>query len=227
MRRETTTVITGVLILVAFGAIMVYSASDGTLLRWHLFCAALGGVALYIAVHLDYHRLRDPLLFRFVLISSLGLLVLVLTPGIGLEVDGARRWISIAGFRFQPSEYAKFALILLLAVKLTDNQQEIKRFWGGFLAPMLATGLFAALVLAERDLGIPVMMVAVAFVMICIAGARWRYLIASVAPLMGGVFLLIVMAPHRVQRLAAFISPWEHRDAAGWQLIQSLSAFAQ
>ena len=232
MKRETTLLISSVLALVLVGVLMVYSASSvradaESRLERQLVYVAIGLTVMFFAARFDYHRLRDRPIFRGVVLLSLALLGLVLLPGAGVLVDGAQRWVRIGGFQFQPSEVAKFALILLLAVKLTDNRQHIHRLFRGFIPPMLISALFAGLVLAERDLGVPVMMFGVAFVMLCAAGVRWGYLLASFVPACAAVLFLVLAYPHRLERLLAFLNPWDYRKTAGWQLIQSLSAFAR
>jgi cell division protein FtsW len=230
MKRETTAVITIALALMMIGVLMVYSTSAlnemvGRLLPRHLIYVAVGLCALFVGARFDYHRFRDPLVYRGILLITLGLLVAVLI--VGITVDGGRRWIGYGAFRFQPSELAKFAVIVLLAVKLTQNRREITQFWRGFLPPIVLAAIFAGLVLAERDLGVPVVMMAVTFIMMCVAGVRWRYLLVSVVPLTLGIVAAVVYAPHRLQRLLAFLDPWEHRTGHSFQLIQSMSAFAQ
>ncbi len=232
MRRETTLFITCVLALVCMGVLMVYSASavrgEGTgLLRKQLLFVSVGLVAMLVASRFDYHRFMEPILYRPIVLGAFALLIAVLIPGVGREIYGAQRWIRLGGFQFQPSEFAKFALVLLLAVKLTTNRDEVHTFFHGYVPAMMVAGSFAAMVLLERDLGIPVMMMGTTYVMLCVAGVRWRYLLASIIPLGGAVFALVLYAPHRIRRLTAFINPWEYREDAGWQLIQSLSAFAQ
>lgn len=230
MRKETTSVIVITLALMLIGALMVYSTSalnaklDGLLAR-HLIYVAVGLCALFVASRFDYHRFRDPMIYRGLLLGTLGLLVLVLV--LGVEVDGGRRWLRIGPFQFQPSEFAKFTLIVFLAVKLTQNREHVKEFWRGFVPPICYAGVFAGLVLAERDLGVPVVMMAVTFIMLCIAGVRWRYLVISAVPALAAVGAAVVLAPHRMQRLTAFLDPWPHRSGASFQLIQSLAAFAQ
>ncbi len=232
MKRETTAVVIITLALSLLGVLMVYSVSEvnadlrGLHLRQAMFFAA-GVVAMLIAAKTDYHRLASPLIFRSILFVTIALLGLVLIPGIGVRVNGAQRWINLGGFGFQPSELAKFALVVLLAVKLAQNRQTVEKFWTGFLPPLLVAGVFAALVYLERDLGIPVLMVGVAFVMLFVAGARWHYLAGSFVPAVFLIFALILTSPHRVKRLTAFLDPWEDRLESGFNLIQSLSAFAQ
>ena len=228
MPRETTMVFSVVMALVLLGILMVFSTSElspvtGSLLDRQLRFVLIGFAAMLFASRFNYHHFADKLVYRSMFFFTLLLLVLVLIPGVGTKVDGAQRWL----FGFQPSELAKFTLVTLLAVKLTSNREHVKKLFRGFLPPMLTASFFAGLVLLERDLGVPVVMMGVAAIMACVAGVRWIYLGASVVPLAGAVTSLIIFWPHRAVRILAFLRPWDHREDAGWQLIQSMSAFAQ
>lgn len=232
MARETTILMTAVLALVSFGALMVYSAAAldpnaHTVLTRQPIYIAIGFVGMIIASRFDYRHFKDPVLFRGLIAITLTLLVLVLVPGIGTNVDGGQRWLRLGPLGFQPSEVAKFVLIVWLAVKLTDNRERLHTFFRGFMPPMLIAGLFTGLVLAERDLGVPIVMMASVFVMIFVAGTRWQYLVMCVAPCLALGTILVALAPHRVARVMAFLNPYDHRESAGWHLIQSFSAFAQ
>jgi len=232
MRQETTLVMIAVLSLVCVGVLMVYSTGQlgarvPVSIARQLVYVALGIGALSLAARFDYHRLQDPHILRSIVLVTLLLLVLVLIPGIGRKVDGARRWIQIGSFGFQPSELAKFAVVLLLAVKLTQNRKEVGKFFTGFLPNFIIGCLFAGLVLLERDLGVPVVIMGAMYVMLFAAGTPIPYLASSLVPVGAAVVGLIVYAPHRISRLIAFVNPWDHRDDASFQLVQSLSAFAQ
>ena len=232
MTRETTVLNMCVLILVCLGALMVFSVSavstqlDGVLVK-HLLYLALGVILFLVLSHMDYHVLGNKKVFRFIIGFALLLLLLVLVPGIGTKVAGARRWIRFFGFQFQPSEFARFALVLLLAVKLTQNRANIARFWPGLVPPFVVAGFFAFLVAAERDVGIPAVMMVTAYVMVYVAGGRKLYLGGMVGLGVGALALAIGLFPHRMARILAFLDPWAYRQSSGWQLIQSLSAFAQ
>ncbi len=229
MRKEVTAVFTLVLALVSIGTLMIYSARayqvGATEPRTHLYALAIGFITMLVAARFDYHRLRDGVVFRGIVLLSVVLLVVVLLKGV--EVNGAKRWIRLPGIQLQPSEFAKFALILLLAVKLTHNRENIQRFFSGFLPPVCIAGLFAGLVLAEKDLGVPVVMMAVAYIMMIVAGVSWRYMLMSALPIGAVVLVAVVKSPHRVARLAAFRDPWADPLGSGFNLIQSYSAFAQ
>lgn len=241
MIRESVALLTMVLALVLIGILMVYSATtvsasatahvDGANEFGHLWkqlqYVTIGLLGMAVAVRFDYHRLASPRIYRPIVLLAFALLLLVLVPGIGVKVYGAQRWIQVAGFRFQPSEFAKMALIILLAVKLSSNQGEIKSFFRGFVPAVVVTFLFAALVFLEKDLGVPVVMIGVAFLMIFAAGTRWIFVITCVLAAGSGVTAIALATPHRVQRLVAFLDPWQYAQNEGFQLIQSMTAFAR
>lgn len=232
MQRETTAIIVIVLILVACGVLMVYSATavggDGFgLLRRQLAYVAIGLFVFFLFARFDYHRLGEAKFYRNILLVSLGMLVLVLFPPFGVEVDGARRWLKIGPFQFQPSEIAKFALILWLAVKLTVNRMHAKKFWSGFLPPIMVTGLFVFLIYKEKDLGLPAVLLGVSLIVMWNAGINVVYLMLTGVAGVAGVVYIAVTTPYRLERLLAFLDPGAHRDDASFQLVQSLRAFAQ
>lgn len=232
MRRESITLLSVVLTLVMIGTFSVYSAlavhpgGEATILR-HYQILAIGFLLLFLGVRVDYHLLKHPLIFRFIVCTSILLLILVIIPTIGVKVNGARRWIDLSGFRFQPSELAKFALVLLLAVKLSTNQEKIKKFTEGFMPAMIITGAFAGLVLLERDLGTPVVLCAAAFFMCFVAGVRWFYLALSAIPGSILLWMLIMTSEYRAKRFTAFLDPWADSGGYAYQLIQSMTAFVQ
>ncbi len=232
MKRETTVLTMSVLILAALGALMVFSVStvsprlDGVFVK-HALYLALGILLFMVLSHMDYHVLGNKRVFQVIVAGAVALLFLVLVPGIGTKVDGARRWIRVLGQGFQPSEFARFALVLLLAVKLTQNRANITRFWPGLVPPFVVAAFFAVLVAAERDVGIPAMMMVTAYVMVYIAGGRKFYLSGMAGLGAAALAGAIVFFPHRLVRVTTFLDLWTYRQDSGWQLIQSLSAFAQ
>lgn len=230
MKQHTVTVMSISLALTAIGFLMVYSAGtfspdDGNVFLKQCIYTVIGMAAFFLFVRFDYRHYMDPLIFRGIVLTALLLLAAVLV--IGHEVDGGKRWLRFGPIGFQPSEFAKFALVLLLAVKLTHGREHTEKFWRGFVPPLVITCVFAGLVLAERDIGIPFMMFVTAYVMVFAAGARWAHMALCALPVAGAGVAAVVMAPHRMARLAAFLDPFQDRRDTGWQLIQSLSAFAQ
>lgn len=226
--------------LSAVGLVLVFSASpayssvtdkdDPRDMFYHLSRQvahmALGFAAMLALSRFDYHRWNQRWAYRTVVGISLTLLVLVLI--IGAERNNSQRWIilPIIG-TIQPSEIAKFAIIILLAVKLAENQHDIKNFKRGFMPPILLIMLFSGLVVLERDLSTPAVIACAGMLMVAIAGARWLHLALSVLGGGGAFALLCWMSPERIRRLMAFRDPWEYRFDEGMQLVQSLSGFAR
>ncbi|GMV93863.1 MAG: hypothetical protein AMXMBFR82_36410 [Candidatus Hydrogenedentota bacterium] len=239
MKRESIFAFNVVLVLVFIGMLMVYSASavrsyspDGMAAEpafppflKQFVCVAIGMAGLFVAARFDYHNFRSRIVLWPLVLITLGLLIAVLIHGDA--VRGGQRWISIFGFSVQPSELAKSTLVILLAVKLSENQAILTRFWRGFLPPILIVGLFAGLVLLEQDLGTPVVMVSVAMLMIVMAGGRWAHVLPTCLPAAVAVYALIKGSGYRSDRIEAWLDPWKHRSDKGLQLIESLAGFAR
>ncbi|HNY86442.1 MAG TPA: putative peptidoglycan glycosyltransferase FtsW [Candidatus Hydrogenedentes bacterium] len=230
IRHATTALILTVLSLCALGALMVFSVCTvhtGGMWTFVKHLIAMGvGLALFTwLLHRDYHKLGEPRVFLGMIVVSVALLALVLL--VGKVTDGATRWIKIAGFSLQPSELARVALIVFLAVKLTQYQNRVRNFVMGCFFPMVTAFVFSLPVVAQRDAGIPFMMLLTAGVMVFVAGARWSHLAGAAAVGAGFIYALVKFAPHRLERVMVFLDPWSHREDGGWQLIQSMSAFAQ
>ncbi len=162
----------------------------------------------------------------WLLISSV-LLILVLVPGVGRNVNGSQRWLALGPLTLQPSELAKASMILFLSGYLLRQGKALQESWLGFLRPLMVLGVVAVLLLAEPDFGATVIMLATAFGMLFLAGMRLTHL-ALVMALTGGLgALLILAAPYRLVRLVAYLDPWADPFGAGFQLIQSLIAFGR
>jgi cell division protein FtsW len=219
-----------ILSLAAIGAVMVYSASAITAqqqlgdqfhyLKRQLLAGGIGLGLLVLALKLGHRRI-SALAYPLLALSFL-LLALVLIPGVGKLAGGARRWLDLGLLRFQPAEAAKVALVLYLARSLARKHDRLGEFAIGFLPHAVVTGLMAALVLAERDLGTVVIMALVLFSMLFAAGVRVRWLLGAVALAAPAFWYLVASTPYRVQRFLAFLDPWGHRDGAGFQLVESL-----
>lgn len=232
MKAETKILIVITTTLVLLGILMIYSVgalrdAKATLFLKHLVYVTLGTAGFLIMMHKDYHDLGKPSMLRFIVISSLVLLALTFIPPFRLSMGGASRWIGWRNISFQPSEFAKFALVLLLAVRLTQHQERIRNFGAGFVLPFFLAGIFVSIVLLQKDIGIPFVMLAATFVMAWVAGVRKLYLLGSVGICGICGSALIAMYPYRLDRVWALADPWKYRDTIGYQLIQSLAAFSQ
>lgn len=162
-----------------------------------------------------------------VLLAALALLVLVLVPGIGREVNGSTRWIPLAIFNLQVSEAAKLALMIYLSGWLVRHGHQVRSTMMGFLIPMTVLALTGMLLLLEPDFGAAVVIIATGMSMLFLAGVPlWRFGVV----LLGAVGLgaaLIVGSPYRWNRLTAFVNPWEDPFNSGFQLTQSLIAIGR
>lgn len=188
----------------------------------YLALASIAGVVAYRVPVEFWYRTA----WIWLLLSSL-LLILVLVPGVGRNVNGSQRWLALGPLTLQPSELAKAAMILFVSGYLVRQGQVLRESWRGFLRPMLVVALVAVLLLAEPDFGASVIMLATVFGMLFLAGMRLGHLavIMVVTVILGG--LLIQAAPYRLQRLIAYTDPWADPYGAGFQLIQSLIAFGR
>ena len=194
-------------------------------LQRQLFAAAIGLVAgsACLFVPMDFWRTVGPLL----LLAGLGLLFVVLMPGVGVEVNGARRWMRIGIMNLQVSEPARLCLILYLSGYLVRRARDVRERFIGFLRPMFLLSVACAALLAEPDFGAAVVLLATALAMLFVAGARIRdfllfFLVGSAA-----MAALAVASPYRMQRLTGFLDPWADPYDSGFQLTQSLIAIGR
>jgi cell division protein FtsW len=215
--------------LTGFGVVMVFSAGAAFAAKtygdWTYFLkreavySAAGLLAFVVGMRLDYsfyRRLAYPLLFL-----SMAMLAAVLK--VGPAINGAVRWFRWGPLSFQPSELAKFALALYLAVLLARKAEKVKDFRMGFLPPLAITGIFLALLLKQPDLGTAVIMGVTALGLLFVAGTRTSYILLSVlvtAPI--GWQLFIARESWRRERILAFLYPWKFRRGTGYQLYESL-----
>ncbi|MBR5192588.1 MAG: putative lipid II flippase FtsW [Clostridia bacterium] len=220
-----------VVFLSLIGIVFIYSASNYSanstykdpfyFVKKQAIGIALGIVALIFTSNLNLNVLKK--LNVPIAIICIILLLLVFVPGIGVENYGARRWIGFGGFTLQPSEIAKFSLILFSACYVSKHPNKLKTFIG--IMPILAYGLtLCLLIILEPNMSITVCVVLLMITLLFVGGMRIKHLIILIVPtFLVGVFL-IISAPYRLDRLAAFLNPWSSPKGEGYQLIQSLYA---
>lgn len=215
--------------LAIFGCIMVYSASSYIAnyrysnpyfyLTKQIVGAVLGIIAMFVCTFVNYQKLKK--LKWWVVIISAILLALVFIPGIGVENYGAKRWLNLGLFTIQPSEFAKFALVLFSAAYLSDNYEKIGKF--KTLLPVLGVGLgFCLLVILEPNMSITMCIGFIMLFMLFVGGTKMKHFVWLGIPAACAVPALIIVEPYRVQRFMAFLNPWASPQAEGFQLIQSL-----
>lgn len=161
----------------------------------------------------------------WMVVGSLLLLAAVHIPGIGREVNGARRWITLGPIGFQPSEVAKWTTIIVIAWYAAHRAQSLGKFWLGFLPPMIFTGIVCA-VIALEDLGTAALIGMVAVFMLIAAGSKLWHVAALAPPAIAGLVAAIIANPYRLDRLRAFIDPYQDPQGIGYHMIQSMAAVA-
>jgi cell division protein FtsW len=226
---EYSLLLTATLCLLAFGVVMVFSASSTTSLlgesgdsAYYLKRTALFGIAgLLLMRVLSLHGARVVrALTPMILLISIGLLVLVLMPGIGVQANGAQRWIGAGLIQIQPSEIAKLAVVLYGAYVLAARPRMVSRI--GTLVPYLgAVALVCFLVVIEPDLGTAMIACFACAAMLIAAGARMRDLGLLAGALGVAVVLAIAIEPYRMERLTGFLDPNGDPGGAGFQAIQA------
>lgn len=229
IRNVRINLFTVTVVLICVGIVMIYSASniysweryndEFFFLKRHVSFVVIGAVLAFLIMSFDYRRLRKyakPLL----LISFL-LLALVLIPGIGREVAGARRWFRFKFLSFQPSELANLAVIIYTADFLSRKGNVINKFWRGFVPVALVLGVTALFILAQPDLGTAVALSVVVMVMLFVAGLRFSYFLSLALVSLPALYMLIFSVAYRRMRILAFLNPYADPKGAGFQIIQS------
>jgi cell division protein FtsW len=224
--------LTGVLLLL--GIIMVGSASvalaakEGDLFSFQekQFIFGIGGVLLALAV------MRVPTEFwqrhAYVLLGiSLALLLFVLIPGLGLKVNGSRRWLHLYWFNFQASEASRVLILIYLCSYLVRREEEIRTTFLGILKPLGLLVIAAAFLLAEPDLGAGVVIMVTGFVMLFLAGAQLRYLVGIAIAVTLPIAAVVRLTPWRWERVISFLNPWADPERTGYQLTQALMAIGR
>jgi cell division protein FtsW len=221
-----------VVFLTAIGIVMVYAASAySAMVRFHdpfyflkkeflFFLIGLGAMVVMANVNYIYLRwMVYPLL-----LLCLFMMVLVLIPGFGVEVGGARRWLRVGSFTFQPSEFTKVVLIIYMAHSLMKKEDKVKDFVYGFVPYMVILGIFFILLMLQPDMGTAVCISAGIVLMLFMAGTRLRYLVGLLAASLPLMYFLIMSEGYRKERFLAFCDPWKVASGSGFQIFHSFLA---
>ncbi|MDR2656651.1 MAG: putative lipid II flippase FtsW [Oscillospiraceae bacterium] len=221
-------------LLLMAGLVVLFSASyyvfqdqgDAlTKVKQQLFGIIVGSSAMFVLSRIDYNFWRKTWVVVSMLVAAAVLLILVLVPGIGSRMNGSRRWILVAGISFQPSEFAKFAIVLYMAHALTRIGDNIMRFFRGIVPVLIVPGAAFLLILEQPNLSTAGSIIIVSIIMIYIAGAKFRHLgLLGIAGAVVGIFYAW-SEPYRRDRLLSFRDPFAMMQDEGYQLAQSLIAF--
>ncbi len=214
-------------LLTLFSATYYKAVDQGDALlevKKQLIGVGLGGFLMLLTSRIPYRFWQRPRVVILALTGSFALLVLVLIPGIGVYVNGSRRWLNIAGLSFQPSELAKIASVMYLASTLSFRLKQVERLWTGILPLLVVPAAMFLLILQQPNLSTAGSIMIVAVLMMLLAGAKWKHL-----SLMGVVGLAVGFAyawvePYRRERLLSFRNPFAQMSDEGYQLSQALIA---
>ena len=216
------------LILLSYGLLILFSATQplsrgaSYFTKQCIWCG-VAGVCFLMFVFLPLQKLER--IAPWIGVLTVGLLLSVFIPGIGICIKGSRRWIGSGGLRFQPSEPAKVGFILFFSYFLSNHMHE-KRFFKGFIQPIACVGVFCALLMLEPDFGTTVLFGTVALLLLFVRGMRWIYILPAVVAGLAIFAVAVYLNPVRFNRILAFLNLEANRTASGYQLWQSLLAFS-
>ena len=225
----------GCLALLGLGLVMITSASSEVssvqsgnpwyfMVRHLIYLLiGLGACAVVLMVPIaTWQRMGGTLL-----LGAFGVLVLVLVPGVGREVNGSMRWIGFGAFNVQPSEIAKVFVVAYLAGYLVRREDEVRHRWIGFIKPIVVLIPLAGLLLMEPDFGATVVMLGSAGAMLFLGGVGLLRFALLASAAVAAVVVLVQTQEYRLQRLITFTDPWADQFGSGYQLTQALIAFGR
>lgn len=226
MKVAVTILVSCVAALLALGMVMLYSSSMAQVgaryLTMQLVWCALGLAACVVTTLLDYRQLKR---FWWVILSiALLMLALVLDKHVGAKINGARRWFSLWGMHFQPSEFAKIALIIALAWYGEHYQRQMPLWKRGVLIPGLLIGITVGLIFVEPDVGNALVLATVSGILLLISGIRLRYFLPPVLAAAIGIGLFIYYNPMRSGRIYSWLHVEETRRNTGLQAYEAMVA---
>lgn len=223
------------LALACMGLLMIYSASammagdrftsDYYYLKRQVVYLAGGLLVMGLCQRMDYHVLRK--LVYPILIGALFLVALSYVPGFKSAASGAARWVKIGFIRFQPSEFAKLAVIVFMAYSLAKKGDRVKLFGVGVLPHLLIVGAVMVAVLGQKDLGAVLVIAAIVGIMMFVGGVRMVHLVSILLLSLPFLYFAVASVGYRRKRILAFLNPWSDRYGSGFQIIQSLVSFHQ
>ncbi len=220
-----------VIFLSFIGLLFIYSASNYSanatykdslyFVKKQALGIGVGVIAMFLTAQVDY-RLLKKIAIPFAIVAVL-LLLAIFIPGLGVENYGAKRWIGFGSFTIQPSEFAKFALILFSAWYIAKDPSRIRTFIG--ILPILGYGgLLCVLIIVEPNMSITVCVAMLMLAVLFATGMQIKHFLAILVPIIFLGIALILIEPYRLNRLSAFLNPWASPKGEGYQLIQSLYA---
>jgi cell division protein FtsW len=217
--------------LLLIGIIMIYSTSSAkvansthtfnTAFLRHIMWVAIAIIGMLVMMKIDYHYLQK--YSTAICVIALVGLVVVLIPQIGTVTYGARRWIRFGSyFGYQPSEFAKLAMIIFLSGYIAKNREKMSTFLRGFVVPIVLVGVVSLLILMEPDFGTAMFISMITFVLLMAGGTRIVYVVFAMIASIPHIYQMMHNIPtYRYNRLLAFLDPWKDPMGIGYQIIQS------
>ncbi len=222
-----------VLFLVGIGIVMVYSSSsalamkkygnDYYFLEKQLYFAMAGIIALVICRYIPF-RVYHYLAYVFLSLAII-LLIAVQFSGIAYSAGGAQRWLRVMGVSFQPSEFARFAMIIYLAYSLQKKRDNIRVFSIGFMPHVVVLALLAVLILMQPDFGSVAILCALTWIMLFAGGVKFLHLLSGLLVILPAGYYVLFSSAYRIKRLMSYLDPWQYPANEGYQIIHSLMAF--
>jgi len=234
MRRTCDkTIVLLMVLLIVLGLITLFSATyyqrtaggdPLSAVKKQLFGIALGAAACVLLSHVPYRFFRKPRVMIALLGASAALLILVIIPGVGVSINGSRRWLNLFGLSMQPSEFAKYAMVIFMAGALDRKGEKVRSLFGGVVPLLIVPGVMFLLILEQPNLSTGGSILICALLMLFAAGLKKRHMaLLSVCGLCVGAFYAW-SAPYRRERLLSFRDPFAKMSDEGYQLSQSLIA---
>lgn len=224
-----------IMALLLISVIMVYSSSSVVALtnyndpayfvKRQVLWVVIGLAFMAMTMHTDHRVLSNQRAVIGLLVLSLLLLAATLVPSVGKEINGARRWLRLGSLTFQPSELAKFAMVVYLSYYLSKKGERIRDFANGLIPACVVTGVFLGVTALQPDFGAAMMIAGVMFAMLFAAGANILQLGGLAAASLPLVYIAVAGTAYRSRRIFAFLDPWADPSGAGHQIIQSFLAF--
>lgn len=222
-----------ILLLVSIGVVMVFSASSYSAgfskstnydsmyyLKRQGLWAVISILAMFFMVKIDYHKIK-----RFTPLIMVVTFILLLTVFLFPAVNGAQRWIRFPGGQtMQPSEIAKYVVVLFMAMSISNKGEKIKKFTYGVVPYLVISGIYAGLVYKEKNLSIASVIMAVTIIVLFVGGVKIKHLVMVILPVVGLGVAGTLLVGYRLKRLLSFLDPWADPRGDGYQLIQSLLA---
>jgi len=218
-----------IMLLVAIGVVMVYSASSyysafkfndpEYFLKKQFLWACIGCIFMVTAIKIDYHIIK-----KYTGVIMIVTIILLFAVFVFPAINGAKRWIQLGSASFQPSEIAKYTVVLFMAKSLDKKGEKVKEFFKGVCPYLLVSGFYAGLILLEKNLSIAAVIMIVTMIILFAVGAKFMHIFGIGSALVAAVGALTILEPYRMARLMNFTNPFKDSQGDGYQLVQSLLA---